>query len=81
MMPLRYKQETSPLASILNYLQLLKEGFYDNEQELREYAATAHLSAENLHNIVDNILDINKIEAGKMEVDLEILDLKPLLQL
>ena len=47
---------------------------------MRNHIETAHLSTENLHNIIDNILDINKIEAGKMEVDLELLELKPLLQ-
>lgn len=70
----------TPLASILNYLKLLKEGFYDNEKEFLEYIETAHLSAENLHRIVDSILDISKIEAGKMEVNLEIFELEPLLR-
>ena len=67
----------TPLASILNYLQLLEAGFYDNERELTEYIKTAHLSAKNLHGIVDSILDIAKIEAGKMEVDLEVVELEP----
>lgn len=70
----------TPLASILNHLKLLKEGFYDNEQEFTEYLETAHLSTENLYRIVDNILDIAKIEAGKMEVDLEIVELEPLFE-
>ncbi|KST65378.1 ATP-binding protein [Mastigocoleus testarum] len=70
----------TPLASVLNYLKLLKEGFYDNEEELLEYIETAHTWAENLHYIVNNILDIAKIEAGKMEADLEIVELKPLLK-
>lgn len=70
----------TPLASILNYLQLLEAGFYDNEQELTEYIKTAHLSAKNLHDIVDSILDIAKIEAGKMEVDLEVVELEPVFE-
>ena len=70
----------TPLASILNYLKLLQEGFYDNEQELAEYIQTAQGSAENLHSIVDNLLDIAKIEAEKMEVELEIVELKPLVK-
>lgn len=70
----------TPLASILNHLQLLEAGFFDNEQELTEYIKTAHLSAKNLHSIVDSILDIAKIEAGKMEVDLEIVELKPMFE-
>ena len=70
----------TPLASILNHLKLLREGFYDSQEELIEYIETAHLSAENLYSILDNILDIAKIEAGKMEVNLEIVELKPLFE-
>ncbi|BAY83698.1 GAF sensor signal transduction histidine kinase [Calothrix parasitica NIES-267] len=70
----------TPLASILNYLKLIKEGFYEDEQELLEYIETAHISAENLHQIVDSILDIAKIEAGKMEVDLQTVELESLLR-
>ncbi|MEM7762287.1 MAG: ATP-binding protein, partial [Cyanobacteria bacterium P01_A01_bin.40] len=70
----------TPLASVLNYLKLIREGFYDNEQELKEYVETAHLAAENLYSIVDSILDIAKIEAGKMDCNLEILELEPLLR-
>ena len=70
----------TPLASILNHLKLLKEGFYENEQELTEYLETAYIAAEDLHGIIDNLLDISKIEAGKMEVELETMELKPLLE-
>ena len=59
----------TPLASTLNYLKLLKEGFYDNEEELREYIEAAHLSAENLTAIVSSVLDIAKIEADRMTVE------------
>ena len=69
----------TPLASILNYLKLLKEGFYDSEEELAEYIELANNSAENLHDIIDDVLDISKIEAGKMAVDLEIIELESLL--
>lgn len=70
----------TPLASILNHLKLLREGFYDSKEELIEYIETAHLSAENLYSILDNILDIAKIEARKMEVNLEIVELEPLFE-
>jgi|SRR6478672_995784 len=70
----------TPLASTLNYLKLLKEGFYDNEEELQEYVNSAHLSAENLVAIINDVLDIAKIEAGHMTVSLEDVNLADLLQ-
>lgn len=70
----------TPLASTLNYLKLLKEGFYESEEELREYISIAHQSAENLVAIINDVLDIAKIEAGRMSVNYETLSLPPLLE-
>ncbi|MDJ0734339.1 MAG: ATP-binding protein [Nostocaceae cyanobacterium] len=71
----------TPLASTLNYLKLLKEGFYDNEEELQEYIQAAHISAQGLVNIINDILDIAKIEAGRVQLELKAVELKPLLEL
>lgn len=70
----------TPLASTLNYLKLLKEGFYDNEEELEEYIKAAYQSAENLVAIINDVLDIAKIEAGRMNVNLESVRLPSLLE-
>ncbi len=70
----------TPLASTLNYLKLLKEGFFDNEEEFKEYINTAHESAEKLVSILNDILDIAKIEAGRMSVNMELIKLPPLLE-
>ncbi|HEY9669481.1 MAG TPA: GAF domain-containing protein, partial [Coleofasciculaceae cyanobacterium] len=69
----------TPLAATLNYLKLLKEGFYDNEEELQEYINVAHTSAENLVAIINDVLDIAKIEAGRMTLNIEFIHLPPLL--
>lgn len=70
----------TPLASTLNYLKLLKEGFYDNEEELKEYIQIAYESAENLVALINDVLDIAKIEAGRMTVNWEIVELRSLLE-
>jgi signal transduction histidine kinase len=70
----------TPLASTLNYLKLLKEGFYDNEEELKEYIKVAYQSAENLVAIINDVLDIAKIEAGRMNINLQSVSLPPLLE-
>jgi light-regulated signal transduction histidine kinase (bacteriophytochrome) len=69
----------TPLAATLNYLKLLKEGFYDNEEELKEYINVAYNSAENLVAIINDVLDIAKIEAGRMTLNPEWIDLPSLL--
>lgn len=70
----------TPLASTLNYLELLKQGLYDNPEELQEYIDVAYQSAENLVDIVNDMLDIAKIEAGRMSVQRERIDLRALFQ-
>jgi light-regulated signal transduction histidine kinase (bacteriophytochrome) len=69
----------TPLAATLNYLKLLKEGFYDNEEELIEYISVAYNSAENLVAIINDVLDIAKIEAGRMSLHPEFVHLPSLL--
>ncbi len=70
----------TPLAATLNYLKLLKEGFYDNEEELKEYIGVAYNSAENLVAIINDVLDIAKIEAGRLTLNPELIHLPSLLQ-
>ncbi|MEW6495416.1 MAG: GAF domain-containing protein [Cyanobacteriota bacterium] len=70
----------TPLAATLNYLKLLKEGFYDNEEELKEYIGVAYNSAENLVAIINDVLDIAKIEAGRLTLNPEWVHLPSLLQ-
>lgn len=69
----------TPLAATLNYLKLLKEGFYDNEEELKEYISVAYNSAENLVAIINDVLDIAKIEAGRMTLNQEFVHVPSLL--
>ncbi len=70
----------TPLSSVLNYLTLLKNGFYDDEAELREYIEAAYIGTFNLIDIINDVLDLAKIEAGRMEIELKSLKLDPLLQ-
>jgi light-regulated signal transduction histidine kinase (bacteriophytochrome) len=70
----------TPLSATLNYLKIIKEGFYDDEAELKEYVNVAYNSAEKLVNILNDVLDLAKIEAGRMSVNLERVDLRSLLE-
>ena len=60
----------TPMNGVLGMTNLLLDTPLTPEQ--REYAATAHSSAESLLTIINDILDYSKIEAGKL--DFEILD-------
>jgi two-component system sensor histidine kinase BarA len=62
----------TPLNGILGFLELLKTTELTPEQQ--DYINTIAQSAENLLQIVNNILDVSKIESNKLT--LEIIDFK-----
>ena len=57
----------TPLNGILGFLDLLKTTEPDEEQQ--EYISTIELSAKNLLQIVNNILDVSKIESQKISLE------------
>ena len=59
----------TPMNSVMGFLTLIENDLYDDKDELKVFAKDAHTAAESLLDIINNILDISKIEAGKMELD------------
>jgi len=70
----------TPLNGILGFLKLLVDGMADDSEEARQFIAEAYRSALHLLNVINDILDIAKIEAGKMQLDLAPVKLDELLQ-
>ncbi len=59
----------TPLNSILGFTELLLKE--EKDPRKREYLATIYKSGEHLLNVINDILDLSKIEAGKMELVFE----------
>jgi signal transduction histidine kinase len=68
----------TPLNGMIGFLKLILEGITDDAQEQHEFIAEAHQLSLHLLNILNDILDIAKIEAGKMELDCSPVNLKEL---
>ncbi len=60
----------TPLNGMIGFLKLILEGMADDPEEQRDFIQEAHRLAIHLHNLINDILDIAKIEAGKMELEL-----------
>lgn len=60
----------TPLNGMLGFLKLVLEGMADDPEEQEEFIQEAYRSGLHLLNIINDILDIAKIEAGKMELEL-----------
>jgi signal transduction histidine kinase len=58
----------TPLNGMIGFLKLILEGMADDPEEQNQFLSEAHHLSIHLLNIINDILDIAKIEAGKMEL-------------
>ncbi len=67
----------TPLNSILGFSELIRDTSADPRTS--QYAGLIHKSGTQLHSLVNTILDLTKIESGKMGLVLENIDMVELL--
>ncbi|MBF0280043.1 MAG: PAS domain S-box protein [SAR324 cluster bacterium] len=72
----------TPLNAIVGFSQILlnREKSLALPEDISEYLKNLKLSGQNLSELINNILDLAKIEAGKMTMSQEALDLPLLVQ-
>jgi signal transduction histidine kinase/DNA-binding response OmpR family regulator/HPt (histidine-containing phosphotransfer) domain-containing protein len=68
----------TPLNGVIGMSELLLDTPLDDEQ--REYATTARASGEQLLRVINDILDISKIEAGHLELEERDFDLREVVE-
>ncbi len=64
----------TPLNSIMGFSQLLQDNS-SLDEEAKEFISIVYKSGEHLFALIKDLLDISKIEADKMELDPNLLDL------
>ena len=62
----------TPMNAIIGMADLLKETRLTSEQ--RKYVTVFGSAGENLLNIIDDVLDISKVESGQLSLDLKAFD-------
>jgi CheY-like chemotaxis protein len=60
----------TPMNAILGFADVLRRGYESNESERQEYLETIHSSGQHLLELINDVLDLSKIEAGKLEIEL-----------
>jgi len=71
----------TPLNAIIGFSQvLLNQHFGDLNQKQEEYVRDISESGERLHSLINDVLDLSKLEAGKMELELSQVKVGELLQ-
>lgn len=62
----------TPLNSMLILSEILAENKHQHlNNEEQKYASVIHASGKDLLNLINDILDLSKVEAGEMEVDFD----------
>ena len=70
----------TPLNAIIGFSEVLSEEMFgDVNDKQREYLLDIHSSGHHLLSLINDILDLSKIEAGRMELDLSSFNLAMLL--
>lgn len=65
----------NPMNAIIGFTDVLRRGFEDDEETRREHLNTIHASGNHLLSLINDILDLSKIESGRMEM--EVCDCQP----
>jgi signal transduction histidine kinase len=68
----------TPLNAIIGFSEIIKDQLFGpmGNQRYREYAIDIHDSGTHLLSLINDILDLSKIEAGKFELHEEAIDLE-----
>jgi signal transduction histidine kinase len=61
----------TPLTGILGFTRLVMDGLYEDEEEMLQMLADSYSSGKHLLELLNDILDLAKIESGRMQVELE----------
>jgi two-component system phosphate regulon sensor histidine kinase PhoR len=65
----------TPLASIKAYVEMLMDGEAEDEKTKREFYEIISTEADRLHRLIENILNISRIESGVVKVVREAISL------
>jgi PAS domain S-box-containing protein len=68
----------TPMNAVIGFAEMLEENISDPQQ--REYLAIIRNSSTSLLNLINDILDLSKVEAGKLKLEYSRVNLQEILQ-
>jgi PAS domain S-box-containing protein len=71
----------TPLNAIIGFSEMLGGGYLGSlTNKQKEYISDIHGAGHHLLDVINDILDLSKAEAGKMELDTEVLDVTQIIE-
>ncbi|GLC32091.1 sensor histidine kinase [Clostridium omnivorum] len=65
----------TPLTSVMGYLGLVKDGKYENEQQMIEYLNIAYNKADKLKVLIEDLFEYTKLTNSGIKLNKEIVDI------
>ncbi len=59
----------TPMNAILGFADIMRRGLDQTHEERSEYLSIIHSSGEHLLSLINDILDLSKVESGRMQVE------------
>ena len=59
----------TPMNAILGFTDLLRRGYQKSERDVRRHLETVFSSGRHLLGLIDEILDLSKVESGRLELE------------
>jgi PAS domain S-box-containing protein len=59
----------TPMNAILGFTDVLRRGLATDAADAQRYLDTIHTSGEHLLGLINDILDLSKVESGKLEIE------------
>ena len=69
----------TPLNAILGYAELIRDELYGREEDVQQDLTRIHGAGRHLLGLINDILDLSKVDAGRMEARPEAVDFDRLL--
>ncbi len=70
----------TPLNAIIGFAELIRDEHFGPCGEYHDYASYIHASGQHLLSIINDILDVSKVESGLIEVDEERIDVRSVIE-
>ena len=70
----------TPLTSIIAFVETLEDGALDDQENNRRFLGVIRRNAERMHRLIDDVLELSSIEAGKISVLPKNIKLSPLVE-
>jgi len=70
----------TPLFSLRGFIELLRDGKVRDEETKKEFLETMYRKTIQLTKLVDDLLDVSRLESGRFQIDRVLMSISPIIQ-